>query len=260
MQNIQDKEFDQVFKSQFEEVEIEPSADLWSAIETQLEDGSKRKSIFSSTVAASTRFEVVLVMAAAVAVMVLTIGLIFYPSAKKQLPSAAIVYHQPDVSKPEVDKVQKSNAVLAVILPKKVAAIDHITYTRVKAMSSKNEGLIIDSAAYSKKDLVAMQPLRDISHPDYKTINIKQEKITLPKATPEEIMLASANAGRDEVENENAQRENKGIRNVGDLVNFVVDKLDKREEKTIQFQTDDDNSSLIAINIGIIKFNQKKQK
>jgi len=249
MQNIQDKEFNQVFKSQFEEAEIEPSADLWSAIETQLEDGRKRKPVFP-----------VYWMAAAMAVMALTIGLIFYPSAKKQLPSAAIVFHRPDVSKPEVDKVQKSSTVLAVILPKKVKAIGHINHTRVKAISSKNEDLVVDSAAYSKKDLVAMQPLRDISHPDYKTINIKQEKIALPKATPEEIMLASANAGRNDVENENVQRENKGIRNVGDLVNFVVDKLDKRAEKTIQFQTDDDNSSLITINIGIIKFNQKKQK
>ena len=56
-------------------------------------------------------------------------------------------------------------------------------------------------------------------------------------------------------------RERKGIRNVGDVINFVVDKLDKREKKLIQFKTDDDdNSSLIAVNIGILKFNSKKNK
>ncbi|MNL29759.1 hypothetical protein D3C87_1514530 [compost metagenome] len=53
---------------------------------------------------------------------------------------------------------------------------------------------------------------------------------------------------------------NKGIRNVGDLVNFVVNKIDRREKKLIQFDTDDDNSSIVALNIGFIKLNRKADK
>ena len=47
---------------------------------------------------------------------------------------------------------------------------------------------------------------------------------------------------------------------MGDLINFVVDKVDKREDKLIRFDTDDDNSSLIGINIGMIRFSKKKHK
>jgi hypothetical protein len=51
------------------------------------------------------------------------------------------------------------------------------------------------------------------------------------------------------------------IRNAGDLVNFVVDKIDRREQKIVAFNTDDDdNSSLVALNIGPFRFNSKKHK
>ena len=51
------------------------------------------------------------------------------------------------------------------------------------------------------------------------------------------------------------------IRNVGDLINFVVEKVDKREQKFLQFKSDDDdNSSLVAINIGPFKLNARKHK
>ena len=79
----------------------------------------------------------------------------------------------------------------------------------------------------------------------------------------EEIVLASNNDPalvKDDVSNENVEAPNRGIRNMGDLVNYVVDKLDKREEKLLQFKTEDDNSSLVALNIGMFKFNQKKHK
>jgi hypothetical protein len=60
-------------------------------------------------------------------------------------------------------------------------------------------------------------------------------------------------------ENDNISQR-KGIRNVGDLVNFVVDKVDKREKKLVRFNTDDDdNSSIVGINIGFLKFNKKRK-
>jgi hypothetical protein len=124
----------------------------------------------------------------------------------------------------------------------------------------------------AKKDLLAMQPSAVISHLDYKEVKVKQETVKLPKtiAPPvEEVMLATADVApdvvnevyKDEAANESKRSESKGIRNMGDLINYVVDKVDKREEKFIQFKTDeDDNSSLIGLNIGMFKFSQKKHK
>ena len=54
--------------------------------------------------------------------------------------------------------------------------------------------------------------------------------------------------------------ERKGIRNVGDLVNYVVDRVDKRDKKLLRFNTDDDdNSSLVGINIGFLKLSKKNK-
>lgn len=54
--------------------------------------------------------------------------------------------------------------------------------------------------------------------------------------------------------------EKKGIRNVGDLVNFVVEKIDKRDKKLIRFNTDDDdNSSIVGINLGFVRLNPKNK-
>lgn len=257
MQNIQDKEFDQLLKSQFEEAEIEPSSDLWSAIETKLDVKSKRKQIFP-----------VYRIAAAIAMMGLAVGLLFYPAEKKLLPSSAIIYQHPVVNRTENAKaaniIQQNNTVNpASVLSGTTRIINSKEAAAVKAISDTSKVLYSDSAVHAKNALAAMQPLSEITHPDNKTIRVKQEKMRLPKPSPEEIALANANsapATANEVTNENMQKENKRIRNVGDLVNLVVDKLDKREEKVIQFETDDDNSSLVALNIGIFKFNRKKQK
>ena len=42
MQQMQDKEFDKLFKDRFEDAEIEPSANLWANIEHELAPKKKR--------------------------------------------------------------------------------------------------------------------------------------------------------------------------------------------------------------------------
>jgi len=257
MQNIPDKEFDELFKNQFEEAEIEPSSDLWGAIETKLE--AKRKPAFP-----------VYWIAAAVSVIGLTIGLLFYSSVGNQMGAVLAIAHRPAA------KVDRNAVQDVTVSPQTVnSTVKKVAVSPVRVVSesfamgkNQKKNMVAHSvntvnhnapSGSVKKDLIAMQPLKQIGRPDYKTITVKQEKMGLPPV-PDEIVLASANVPerKDEVINENDQKENKGIRNVGDLVNFVVGKLDKREDKALQFQTDDDNSSLVGINIGMLKF--KKQK
>jgi hypothetical protein len=48
------------------------------------------------------------------------------------------------------------------------------------------------------------------------------------------------------------------IRSLGDLINVVVSKVDKRKDKIIEFSnTDDDEATITGVNLGIIKI--KKQ-
>ena len=115
--------------------------------------------------------------------------------------------------------------------------------------------------------MVSLQPLALNPQPYGNDITVKQERLGLPmsvSSAADTLVLASINDIKqpvDQVIGENETRtENKGIRNMGDLINYVVDKVDKSDEKIIQFKTEDDNSSLVALNIGIIRFNTKKHK
>lgn len=247
MQNIQDKEFDQLFKDKFDGAEIDPVTDLWKGIETQLESRPRR--IFP-----------LWWIAAAAGCAAITAGLLFYHPDKAQ--SFKIVMDKPAMR--EEEKVVPQNSIVKQPVLSTVGnsvspafAANKINTSPVSVTPQPN------TDADPKKELTVMQPLALVNHPDNKDIQMKQKKVGLPEpSVPEKVVLASADTspeGAEEVTNENdSAADKKGIRNIGDLVNYVVDKVDKREEKFLQFKTEDDNSSLIAINIGIIKFNQKK--
>lgn len=280
MQHIQDKEIDQLFKNRFEEAEIEPSADLWATIEPQLENKRKRT------------FPLYWMAAAAVGITALTAGLLFNRNtpAVKQGVELAVIKKETPVNQKGTENPQQTNldanssvngsvvissavpvyqsAAVSKDLKQPLSALQIHTVASLSTVDSvKHTEAEITAALYSKKVLLAMQPLNEITHLDNEALVVKQKMMGLPQSTAkarEVLMMANLNAGDEDdttVNSENEQPdEHKGIRNVGDLVNYVVKKVDKRGEKFLQFKTDDDNSSLIAINIGILKFNKKKRK
>lgn len=267
MQHIQDKEFDQLFKDRFEGAEIEPSANLWAGIETQLE--VKKQHVFPL-------FKV----AAAIGITAFTAGLLFYtqrsveginrgdtasnspvtvPVAKAGITSSATVI------KPPVSFTQ-AKPVKVITADKELSVADHsIAMQETAAVKTIDDSADETADLYAKKVLLAVQPLKDITHLDSEGLVIQQKKMGLPPSsarTHEVVVMANLNADaseKQEVSNENDQATRKGIRNIGDVVNYVVNKLDKREEKFLQFKTDDETSSLVALNIGIFKFNKKKK-
>ncbi|MNQ93554.1 hypothetical protein D3C85_1090260 [compost metagenome] len=113
-----------------------------------------------------------------------------------------------------------------------------------------------------------MQPNQELKRQQIKTPDVApvvKEQVRPVVVPPTDIVIAKVDPPevqkQDNEITETEGRERRGIRNVGDVINFVVDKLDKREKKIIQFRTDDDdNSSLIAVNIGILQFNPKRNK
>jgi hypothetical protein len=266
MQHMQDKELDDLFRNKFEEAEMAPSGDLWAGIAQELDVKPKRRAL------------PVYWMAAAVGVAALTIGLLFRNTHEKPVSSAQVV-----IAKAVEQKLETAGSKVVVAEPGQVAVTNNSTVkvkqadpllsethaAATRAIDTDRQGklaVVAMPGANAKKDLIGMQPSGLNTHPDNTSIAVVQEKVNLPKAAEtraEEIVLASNNespAVRDEVSNENEEASGKGIRNMGDLVNYVVDKLDKREEKVLQFKTEDDNSSLVALNIGVFKFNQKKHK
>lgn len=236
---MQDKEFDQLFRDKFEDAEIAPSANLWGNIVQELEPRKKR-------------VLPVYWMAAAVAIVAVSVGLLMQEKETIRLQGSDFATTTPVAEQ--------------VVKPENVGIK---TDSSPDENASKSTPLVIAprlTAADVEKDFVAMQPKVSKVHP----VNMEPEivqpvvsQIVNEPVVPEvDIVIASANVpdeGNAITETEPAER--KGIRNVGDIVNYVVDKVDRREKKFLKFNTDDDdNSSLVAINIGILKFNKRSDK
>jgi hypothetical protein len=244
MQHMQDKEFDQLFKDRFEGAEVQPSANLWGNIAVQLEPKRKRAQ------------PVYWWSAAELVLLTVGIGLLSPETEKIKLQAKG------DVAGAEVVLNDAVSVPEGQILTSKAAAEDQGTM-------NVSTPLVIAPRYHQteeKNSLLAVQPNTMDSRPDIK----KPEVLTVENAEPgdktvavNEVMIASADlpANNDtEAVTEASSQEHRGIRNVGDLVNFVVNKVDKRENKIVQFDTDDDNSSLISLNLGIIRFNKRSNK
>ncbi|MES2455155.1 MAG: hypothetical protein V4594_06435 [Bacteroidota bacterium] len=239
---MQDKDFDQLFKDKFEDAEIQPAPGLWEQIAVELEPKRKKG------------MPVYWMSAAAVVLVTLGVTLLApKPEEKIRLQAAenaAVVVAPATVEGgSSADAAGVSNGTLAT------ASTPLVIAPRLSKEEIKNS-------------LVDVQPQESVRHP---VNNQPQETViaavTEPQKTTEpvkEVVYANADIPVENTTNvatEAPQPEHRGIRNVGDLVNFVVNRVDKRENKIVQFDTDeDDNSSLVSLNLGIIKIGKRSNK
>ena len=130
------------------------------------------------------------------------------------------------------------------------------TFIHVKPKAEDN---LTQTLAQVKPDLEPENPKNNSVQtqialvPDAAVSLKPQPETEKPAKQPEKVqVLASANT------TEKVKR--KRIRSFGDVVNLVMAKVDKREDKLIQFTNSDDGdeSNVTGINLGII--NLKKEK
>lgn len=251
MQPIQDKDFDQLFKDAFADAEVTPSRDLWHNIEGEI--APKKKRIIP-----------VYWLSAAAILLIATIGILVYQQqdgskSGKQLASNTVertksVVLTPvvkDSAKVVIEPVENT----APILPVNPKPANILVKTKLKQAVKPVEKLhIVTAPEMQKQETVITQ----VEEPK-KDIKTKIEEAILQ---PKEEIVTAANLSTVKVDdpiNDNEQS-NKGIRNVGDVVNLIVNKMDKRRDKLIQFRTDDDDSSLSSINIGPFKIGKRNKK
>ena len=251
MQPIRDKDFDQLFKDAFADAEVTPSRDLWSNIESEITP--KKKRIIP-----------IYWLSAAAVLLIATIGVLVYQqqntsSVGKQLASNTIEKAKPVIQEPVVKG--SSAAIVAPVenitpvLPVQPKAVSAIAKTKVKheIKPAVEQQRIVTAPEMQKQETVVakvVEPKKDIkAEIEEAILQPKEEVVTALVATPVKT---------DEPVNENEQ--SKGIRNVGDVVNLIVNKMDKRKDKLIQFRTDDDDSSLASINIGPFKIGKRNKK
>lgn len=236
---MQDKAFDQLFKDALAHAEVQPSADLWNNLAKDLnEPVSKRQ------------FPVYWVAAAAIALVLLSVRLLMPGQEKIKLQgtplaitgkgNATVVVQNTTLAKNAGSKIEDKSTPLVIAPRVNEAAMEKdFMAMQPKEVLIRHDIKRGQEAADTKRAIV-----RDVTNND----DIVMAKVDVPEVPDQHVPV------------ENEAPEHKGIRNFGDLVNYVVDKVDKREQKFLKFNTDDDNSSLIGINIGFIRLNAKRHK
>ncbi|GGH18038.1 hypothetical protein [Pedobacter zeae] len=253
MQPIQDKDFDQLFKNAFADAEVTPSKDLWSNIENEITP--KKKRIIP-----------VYWLSAAAVLLVATIGILVYQqqdvavSNGKKLAANTIEAAKPVVAAPvvkdSVPTVVEPFKYIKPVVQAQPKAVNVMAKTRVK---KKIEPVMEKQPIITAPEMQKQE--RMIAQVESPKNDIKEKIDAVILSQPQTDIVTASNATTvkaDEPINDNEQS-NKGIRNMGDVINIIVNKVDKRKDKFIQFRTDDDDSSLSSINIGPFKFGKRKK-
>jgi hypothetical protein len=250
--DMQDKEIDQLFRSEFEDFEIEPSQQVWGGINDKLDAANKRKKALFSYLS----------IAASILVMV-AIGLYFIPqvkvNTKKPVQIAAVKNniepkaitapvkdnHLPKPSEKAIASVKRANKAY------KGSNIRRDKETKpVEVMDKPTEQI---AAVVERNNEILKPTVPDIETP----LSIKTQStddvplITKPNALTAQVPQAKVIAA--------AHVKKRRINSLGDLINVVVSKVDKRKDKIIEFtNTEDDESTISGLNLGVIKI--KKQE
>lgn len=257
--NMQDKEFDDLFRSKLGDFEVQPSAEVWQNIDAELND-KKKKSIFP-----------ILSIAASVLIL-LTAGILFIPK------KGVVKHNKPDTNRvvkanPSAVKPENSNPVNSSETEREqLAAVEAPVKTTTKA----DQPEIKTNAVEQKEQAnISITKTEIVSHEDQPIIAsagtpkqieiVKQEPIALTEATSKENKTVVDNsaislpaqpvlAANQPAKTAKPAVKKRGIRNFGDIVNLVVAKVDKRKDKLIQFSdADDDESVISAVHLGALK-------
>ncbi|MFZ4100509.1 MAG: hypothetical protein ACOYKR_01030 [Sphingobacterium thalpophilum] len=263
MHPISDKELDKLFQQRFGVLEIEPSAAVWNKITTSLDEKRGRGAIFPS-----------LWMAAAGIVVVFSAGLLYFSPQEviKLHGHSEITQNLEKTSTPAKQKEliagiaepQNSDQMIPVNSTdfsfESTSGIISSEYPLIQSSSvaepeiklpAEAEPLLISSAVVKKVNPV--QPKKVVKVPSRYSGDQSELDVTQPD------MMAKAEFTEDEeyIE-ENELRGQKKIRSIGSLVNFVIAKVDKREDKLIEFKDSDEGSEVSGINLGLVKIKSKK--
>ncbi|OAQ40262.1 hypothetical protein A5893_04730 [Pedobacter psychrophilus] len=251
-----DKDFDQLFKSSFEDFEVQPAANSWDKITDGLDRKPKRKNFG------------IFWMAAASVVVVLGIGIGLYTKPTEviklrgnteEVLSQAAKEQNNDVenvdvenTKSETDNNTKNNSLLANNQSTKKINKNNLE-THATISNTSNVSLTKDTENELSR-IVATKPIRT------KTVTerILEEEASknLDDSKIKTQTLLAQNTIDENLEEDGYQSNRRQkIKSVGDLVNFVVAKVDKREEKIIKVsKTDESDNEITGINLGLFRF------
>ena len=251
--DMQDKEIDQLFRSEFDDFEVEPSAAVWGNVTVQLD---KKKRLLKTY------------LSVAASLLVLLSGGLYFVSeindnTKKPVQVAVVKNNKPvkatiapeavsvKMAQPEVEKAIASNTI-AKSRKQKIRTVKQqpaLPVAPVLVLAEPDQQL----AQASHKSAEAIK----FVVPDKATPIL--EKTDAPEDMPFKTNTLAAQPVTAAKTMATAPAKKHRIRNLGDLINVVVSKVDKRKDKLIEFSStkDEDESVISGLNLGFIKIKKE---
>jgi hypothetical protein len=260
MHPISDKELDKLFQQRFEDLQVEPSKEVWEKISNTLDKKKPAKRTFS-----------IFWMAAASIVVVLSAGLWFTRSDEKIIAKGSIVIVQDENKVIEQDAVSESfnntskeESVPVLIskswknkvandLPKAEPTLVNEVVKVIPETKAPEEpsGEVIASNVIKRP--IIIQPKQPVKVPTRYSGDQSFLDLSQPDLSRAELSASISDQDRNSTDDFNSNTKNRKVRGVGGLVNFVIAQVDKREDKLIEFTECDEGTDVSGINLGLLK-------
>lgn len=252
MHPISDKELDKLFRDQFQEAEFQPSDAVWTKIASEM-DGRKP---------AKKKGYPVSLMAAASVILVLAAGLWFYRSPdviRLQGAPGQITENKKEVKPagPAPVVPEENNGAAVPGLRPLSAAKEQLVYIPENIQAGENippdpgEAPADTRVAENRQRIPADLPVKAVVTPSAAN-DAGQPGITEPAVPVNTLAFAETDPADDQ-----DVPARKKITSIGDLVNFVVSRVDHREDKIIEFIDGEEGSEVSGINLGLVKFKSR---
>lgn len=250
MQTTPDSEFDAFFREKLGSFESEPSDAVWERIAGELGPGRKKR-----------RQARVWWAAASVLCLITCSYWLMRPAERIKLrgevaePQPSLATAKPHEAVPAA-VVSGAEARGSMLMGSKVQSSERHPSADVTTQFQNGKGKAEANFALSKKDEPVLLSERTLP-----VVNAPTEE-KLPVQTPAPVVLAMSTDERHSgvEQGQQEEKQHNGIRSVGDLVNFVVAKVDKRKDKIIEFTEDEEGSLISGINLGVLKIRTKGEK
>lgn len=260
--DMQDKEFDALFRKKLDEIRIEPSDAVWKEISGRLKGKRNNRLVPFISMAAS----VVILVTAGILFIPRDTNIVKRPSQKglSKLMQPGKANFTVKIVAGTVKPLKASNTGSAPVF-NQIAMFTHGRPVSVSNLKAPQPPLIsttstIVTAKHDEQPELAAVTQKQPEN-DNPAISDESASLSIRQQTDEKIVsptkpLLSATATQTSAVP--AKAKHKG-HTLGDLINVVIAQIDKRKDKFIEFSdTDDDQSTITGVNIGIIKIKKEK--
>lgn len=262
--NMQDKDFDNLFRTKLSGLEVEPSARVWDNISAELNGPQKRKLSPVWSIAATT---VILLSTAA--------WFLTNKPVKVQQNQVAVQKKQtlvdgqseknsmktvtPDVAEQVIKTSGNKDIVINTIAHVKHSTISQVTnkVKEVREPSTKSVAVqetlpVMIAETHPVLAAVNNQPEHQAVVPD---MNLNNQRLTAENISQPDVIKTPETVLARQPE----RKKKRGIHTLGGLINAVIATVDKREDKLIEFtETDDDQANITGVNLGLFKVKKEK--